>query len=247
MKAIITGASSGIGEQMAYFLDKKGFDLILVARDTSKLEKVKASLNSDAKIVAIDLASEKNCQYLFNQFPDVDVLINNAGFGAFGNFYETNLDTELEMIHTNIIAVHVLTKLYLKRMIEKNFGYILNVGSIASFLPGPLMATYYSTKAYVLRFTQAIQEELHKKNSKVHVSCLCPGPVKTEFLKKAGVKFKTQSASSKYVAQYAIKQMFKNKKIIIPTFKIKLAKFASKFCPDKILAKIAYKIQESRK
>jgi len=247
MKAIITGASSGIGEQMAYYLDKKGFDLILVARDINKLENVKNSLSSSTQIVAMDLANKENCQELFAKFPDVDILINNAGFGAFGNFSETNLDTELEMIHTNIVAVHVLTKLYLKQMMEKNSGYILNVGSIASFLPGPLMATYYSTKAYVLRLTQAIQEELNKKNSHVHVSCLCPGPVKTEFLKKAGVKFKTQSATSEYVAQYAIDQMLKNKKIIVPTFKIKFAKFGTKLCPDKILAKIAYKIQESRK
>lgn len=246
MKALITGASSGIGRDMAKYLGKQGFDLILVARDKEKLEEVKKEIKTNVEIITMDLASEENCKELYNKVKNVDVLINNAGFGQFGEFTKIDLDTELEMIKTNIIAVHTLTKLFLKDMVKNDNGYILNVASIAGFLPGPLMATYYSSKAYVLRLTQSIQEELRKQKSNVKISVLCPGPVNTNFLSRAGVTFKTKSASSNYVAKYAVSQMLKGKKVIIPTFKIKCARFFCKIVPDSILAKVAYKIQKKR-
>lgn len=246
MKALITGASSGIGRDMAKYLGEKGFDLILVARNRERLEEVKSGLNTNIEIITMDLATEENCIKLYNQVKDVDILINNAGFGTFGKFTETNLDTELEMIKTNIIAVHTLTKLFLKDMVKKDKGYILNVSSIAGFLPGPLMATYYSTKAYVLRLTQSLQEELRKQKSNVKISVLCPGPTATDFLSRAGVIFKTKSASSEYVAEYAIDQMLSGKKIIVPTLKIKCTRLLCKIAPDTILANVAYKIQKKR-
>ena len=246
MKALITGASSGIGRDMAKYLGEKGFDLILVARNKEKLEEVKTGIKTNVEIIIMDLASEENCKELYNKVENVDILINNAGFGTFGNFTETNLNTELEMIKTNIIAVHTLTKLFLKDMVKKDKGYILNVASIAAFLPGPLMATYYSTKAYVLRLTQGLQEELRKQKSKVVLSVLCPGPTATDFLSRAGVSFKTKSASSEYVARYAVDKLLKGKKLIIPTFKIKCARFMCKIVPDSILSKVAYKIQKKR-
>lgn len=247
MKALITGASSGIGRDMAKVLGKKGFDLIIVGRNKEKLEELKTQINTNVEIITMDLASEENCKELYKKVQDVDVLINNAGFGTFGEFTVTNLETELEMIKTNIIAVHILTKLFLQEMVKKDKGYILNVASIAGFLPGPLMATYYSTKAYVLRLTQSIQEELKKQKSNVKISALCPGPIETNFLSRAGVTFKTKSVSSQYVAKYAIEKMLKGKKIIIPTVKIKCAKFLCKCIPDKLLAKFAYRVQEKRK
>lgn len=246
MKALITGASSGIGKDMAKYLGKKGFDLILVARNKERLEEAKSGIETNVEIITMDLASEENCVKLYNQVEDVDVLINNAGFGLFGEFTETSLATELEMIKTNITGVHILTKLFLQDMVKKDKGYILNVSSIAGFLPGPLMATYYSTKAYVLRLTQGIQEELKKQNSNVKISALCPGPINTKFLSRAGVTFKTKSVSSEYVAEYAINQMLTGKKIIVPTLKIKCARFLCKFVPDTILAKVAYGIQRRR-
>lgn len=246
MKALITGASSGIGRDMAKYLGKKGFDLILVARNRERLEEVKSGLTTNVEIITMDLATEENCIKLYNQVKDVDILINNAGFGTFGKFTEANLDTELEMIKTNIIAVHTLTKLFVKDMVKKDKGYILNVSSIAGFLPGPLMATYYSTKAYVLRLTQGLQEELRKQKSNVKISVLCPGPTATDFLSRAGVMFKTKSASSEYVAEYAIDQMLSGKKIIVPTLKIKCARLLCKIVPDTILANVAYKIQKKR-
>lgn len=246
MKALITGASSGIGRDMAKYLGEKGFDLILVARNKEKLEEVKKEIKTNVEIITMDLASEENCIQLHNQVKNVDILINNAGFGLFGEFKNTDLNTELEMIKTNVISVQILTKLFLKDMVKNDNGYILNVASIAGFLPGPLMATYYSTKAYVLRLTQSIQEELRKKKSNVKISALCPGPINTNFLSTAGVTFKTKSASSEYVARYAIDKMLKGKKIIVPTFKIKCARILCKIVPDGILEKVAYKIQKKR-
>lgn len=246
MKALITGASSGIGKDMAEYLGEKGFDLIIVGRDIEKLKEVKHKVKTNVEVITIDLSVEENCIELYNKVKDVDILINNAGFGTFGKFNETNIETEIKMIKTNITAVHILTKLFLKDMVKKNSGYILNVASIAAFLPGPLMATYYSTKSYVLRLTQGIQEELKKQKSNVKLSVLCPGPTETNFLKRAGVAFSTKSVSSKYVARYGIDQMLKGKKLIVPTFKIKCTRFLCKFVPDTILAKFAYKIQKKR-
>lgn len=247
MKVLITGASSGIGRDMARYLGEKGFDLILVARRKDKLEELKADIKANVEIICMDISKEENCIELFKKVRDIDILINNAGFGLFGEFDKTDLQTELNMIDTNIKAVHILTKLFLKDMKAKNRGHILNVSSIAGFLPGPLMTTYYSSKAYVLRLTQGISEELKKSKSNVKISVLCPGPIKTEFLAKAGVHFNTRALTSEYVAKYAIEKMLKGKEIIVPGIKIKLAKFGSKIVPDKILAKIAYRIQKARK
>ena len=156
-----------------------------------KLQKVQEELGKNVKIVVADLSNESKLKelYVLCKNDKIDVLINNAGFGDCGKFTETDLSKELEMIDVNIKAVHVLTKLFLKDMKKRNSGYILNVASMAAFAPGPLMATYYSTKAYVLRLTTSIYEELRMDKSKVVVSCLCPGPVKTNFNNVANVKF----------------------------------------------------------
>ena len=169
MKALITGASSGMGRDMAKILSQKGYDLILVARDEKKLEEVKKKLKTETKIVVMDISNEENCKKIYEENKDIDILINNAGFGDCGHFEETSLDKDIQMIHTNIIAYHILTKLYLKEMIKKDSGKILNVASIAGFMPGPLMTTYYSTKNYVVRFSESIREELRRKKSKVQI------------------------------------------------------------------------------
>ena len=181
MKALITGASSGIGRDIARELNQRGYDLVLVARDLKKLDEVKAELKTNVETVSMDISNPENCKQLHENYKNIDILVNNAGFGDCGYFDKTNLDKELQMINTNIVAYHVLTKLYLKDMKEKNNGKILNVASIAGFMPGPLMATYYSTKAYVVRLSEAIREELRREKSKVQISILCPGPVDTNF------------------------------------------------------------------
>lgn len=249
MKALITGASSGIGYEMAKYLNKLGHSLILVSRDKEKLQQIREELNGNIKIIVADLSNESKLKeiYVLCKNENIDILINNAGFGLFGDFDETDLLKEIEMINVNIKAVHVLTKLFLKDMKKRNSGYILNVASSAAFGPGPLMATYYSTKAYVLRLTTSIYEELRRRKSKVVVSCLCPGPVETNFSKVAGVHFAIKPLSSEYVARYAIDNMFNKKLIIIPGTKMKLASFFERFLGIKLLARITYSIQKRKK
>ena len=177
MKALITGASSGIGLEMAKILAKKNYDLILVSKDKEKLQKVKEKLGEKVKIIVADLSVESKLKelYVLCKNENIDILINNAGFGLVCEFRNSDLDKELSMIDLNIKAVHTLTKLFLKDFVKKDNGYILNVASSAAFQPGPLMATYYSTKSYVYNLTLAIYEELRKINSNVKISCLCPG------------------------------------------------------------------------
>lgn len=246
MKALITGASSGLGKDFAVKLSNLGYDLILVSRNKNALKKVSKLCKTNVEIEDLDLSLEKNCKLLFNKYRGVDILINNAGFGLFGNFYETNLDKEINMIDLNVKAVHILTKLYLKQMIKKDSGRILNVASSAAFLPGPLMSTYYSTKSYVFKLTAAIYEELKQIKSNVKVSILCPGPVDTNFNNVANVSFSVKNLSSDYVTNYAIKKMFKNKLVIIPGVMSKIGAFGCKFAPLKLLLKIDYKIQKGK-
>ncbi len=246
MKALITGASSGMGRDMAKILSQKGYDLILVARDEKKLEEVKKQLKTETRIVVMDISNEENCKKIYEENKDIDILINNAGFGDCGHFEETSLDKDIQMIHTNIIAYHILTKLYLKEMIKKDSGKILNVASIAGFMPGPLMTTYYSTKNYVVRFSESIREELRRKKSKVQISILCPGPVDTNFNKVADVEFALKGLSSEYVAKYAINKFFKGKFYIVPGWKIKLARIGAKLAPASFVAKISYNMQKRK-
>ena len=249
MKVLITGASSGIGRDMARTFSKKGYDLVLVARDENKLNEVKEELeknNVKVDTVIMDLSIEENCIKLLNDIKEIDILVNNAGFGDCGDFTKTVLDKELKMIKTNITAYHILTKLYLKDMKEKNNGKILNVASIAGFMPGPLMSTYYATKSYVVRLSEGIREELKKENSKVQISILCPGPVDTNFNKVANVKFSLKEANSQDIANYAIKKLQKGKFYIVPGLGVKIAKFGAKILPTQILSKMAYKMQKRK-
>lgn len=246
MKALVTGASSGIGRDMAKELAKRNIDLILVARDLEKLQEVKNQIeNVNVEIIQKDLNIEQNCIDLFEEVKEqqIDIVINNAGFGTFGDFIESPLEKELNMIKTNIIAVHILTKLFLTKMEKEDRGYILNVASIAGYMPGPLMASYYSTKAYVVRLTQAIKEELRRKKSNVKVGVLCPGPVETNFNNVAGVKFKAKALTSEYVAKYTIDKVLKRKFYIIPGLSIRALRIISKIIPDNFMAKMAYNVQ----
>lgn len=258
MVALVTGASSGIGRDMARYLYELGYDLVITARNKQNLEELKKELEetkSNTKtrkieIILADLSKEEECKKLYQQTKEtvgcIDILINNAGFGLFGRFTQTSLDTEMNMIDTNIKAVHILTKLFLQDMLAQKNGHILNVSSIASFLPGPLMTTYYSTKSYVLRFSQSIREELKKQKSNVKISVLCPGPVATNFNNVAKVKFNLPQTSSEKVAKYAIDKMLKNKFLIMPGINVKLTRFFTKIIPDTWLAKVSYHMQKRK-
>ena len=175
MKALITGASSGIGKEIARYLAELGYDLILVSRSTDKLNKLKEELsNVNVRVITLDFSRESDSldlyEHIKNENEQIDFLVNNAGFGAYGKFLDVPLERELELIHTNVSTVHILTKLFLKDMAERNSGYILNVGSAAGFLAGPTFASYYASKNYVVRLTQAIHEEMRRDNKNVKVS-----------------------------------------------------------------------------
>lgn len=249
MKALVTGASSGIGRDISRVLSKNGYDLVIVGRDKEKLIQVKKELEKNKIVVeymVMDLAIEENCKKLHSKVKDVDIMVNNAGFGDCGNFTKTSLEKEIKMIKTNIMAYHILTKLYLKDMKKVNRGKILNVASIAGFMPGPLMATYYATKAYVVRLSESIREELKKEKSKVQISILCPGPVDTNFNNVANVKFHLREISSEKVAKYAIKKLKKGTFYIVPGWDIKFAKFGVKIMPVRLISKITYAMQKRK-
>ena len=245
MKCLITGASSGIGKHMAYYLASKNIDLILVARNTKEMEKIKENVQVDAKIISLDLTNTKNVFKLYEQTKDdnIDILINNAGFGLFGEFVDTDLDRELEMIDLNIKAYHILTKLFLQDFVKKDSGYILNVCSSAGFMAGPRLSTYYATKNYITKLTMAINEELRQKGSKVSISALCPGPVNTNFNKVAHGEFSIKEADPAFIAKYGIDKMFAHKMLIVPTLKMKLTLFLTRFAPYRLQLLIAYHIQ----
>lgn len=248
MKALITGASSGIGMEMAKYLANKNVELILVARRKDRLEKLKKELKVNTKIISLDLSNINNAYKLYEECKNdnIDILINNAGFGLFGDFDETDLEKELEMIDVNIRTPHILTKLFLKDFIKKDNGYILNVCSSAGFMAGPRLNTYYATKNYLLKLSMAINEELRHKKSNVVISSLCPGPVNTEFNKVAKGSFSIKGVSKEYVAKYAIEKLFKKKMIIIPEKNIKLAIFGLRLIPYRLQLKFTYNIQSKK-
>lgn len=250
MKALITGASSGIGKEMAKVLASRGWDLIVVARRESLLLELKEELaGCDVKVCVCDLSQVSQVKALCKTLKDepIEMVINNAGFGDLGYFDETDEEKELNMINTNISALHLLTKYFVKRFKQQNHGYILNVASIAAFAPGPMMATYYATKAYVLRLSLAINKELQKAKSNVRISVLCPGPVKTEFNKVANSSFAIAGMNAKEVAEYAIDQTLQKKQLIFPGIFTKLAHVASGMVSQRFASEVLYHIQKARK
>ena len=247
---LITGASTGIGYELAKLFAKDRHNLILVARDEGKLETAKNELskyNVEVKILSLDLSKSEDIQSLFNYVEmnklNVDILVNNAGIGTFGDFNDIEWSKEEALIDINIKALTKLTKYFLPKIIECKNGGILNVASTAAFCSGPRMAAYYASKAYVLNLTEAIYEEC--KDSGIKISCLCPGPVKTTFQDKAGIK-KSESAKkylmdAEEVAKVSYKDFKKGKLIIIPGMKNKLLVIGNKLLPRRISRKIILK------
>lgn len=253
MIALVTGASSGIGRDIARSLAKHGISVIITARRRDRLAELKDELINKygikVKCIEADLADEKQVFALYGKVKkyNIDILVNNAGFGVFGEFSDTNLDRELEMINVNIKANHILFKLFLRDFKEKNIGYILNTASVAGFLPGPWFSSYYASKAYVVRMTYAVAEELRAQKSNVRVCALCPGPVSTEFSETARVKFAIPGYPSAKLAEHAVREMFGgNNTVITETSIHKAAVMALKVFPDRLLAFCAGKIQSKR-
>ena len=251
MKALITGASSGIGREFARYLAELGYDLIVCARRTDELYKLRDELsNVNVRVITIDLSRDHDAfdlyEHLKEDGEEIDVLINNAGFGVYGKFADVPLDRELQLIQTNVTSLHVLTKLYLKDMLERDSGLILNVGSMAGFSAGPTFSSYYASKNYVVRLTEGIHEELRRSHSKVKVSVLCPGPVDTSFNDVANVRFSVKGLDARAVSRYAFDKAQSGKMVIIPGFGMKAVKFFSHFIGERALTRISYNVQ-SRK
>lgn len=247
--AVITGASSGIGTEFARRLAKEGYPLVLVARRKDRLEQLAASLKTECVVITADLSDMEECRRVMQELDskEIEVFINNAGFGYCGETLNIETQTELDMIDVNVKAMHLLAKLALERMVKKDKGYVLNVASSAGLLPaGPYMSAYYATKAYVTSFTRGVAEELRRKKSHVYIGCLCPGPVDTEFNRVANVEFALRGISAYDCANYAVTQMFRKKVTIVPAFQMKALVVLSRFIPTKLYVRIAAKQQRKK-
>ena len=243
--AVVTGASSGIGACFAKRLAQEGYSLVLVARRRERLSALAEELEAGGTKVVIetaDLSHKEECLRLMSALGDkkIGVFINNAGFGDCGRFTETSLDKDLDMIDVNVRAVHILTKLVLRKMKRQGGGYLLNVASSAGLIPaGPYMATYYATKAYVASMTRAAARELKEEDSKVYIGALCPGPVDTEFNSVANVEFALHGITPEYCVDYAIRQMKCRKVVIVPTLTLKAATTLGRFIPQSVYIALA--------
>lgn len=254
MKALITGASSGIGWEMASVLSERGYDIIAVARREERLLKLKNTLKTNVEIMCLDITKSEDVEKIAEKLDKADIFINNAGFGVFGDFCSSDLERELKMLDTNVKAVHILTKLAAQKFKERGYGHIMNVASIAAFFPGPLFSAYYACKSYVFRLTESLYEELRQEKSNVKVSVLCPGPIKTEFEEVAEVSFGRGDekgrnliiADKRKVAEYAIDKMLKGKLIIIPGKLMKIAAFFRRILSEKTLCRILYFVQSKK-
>jgi short-subunit dehydrogenase len=256
--AVVTGASSGIGEEFARQLASRGYDLVLVARRIDRLgdlaERIRVTHEVECVPFAADLANpdarEHFVQALVPERERLEVLVNNAGFGTHGFFRETDLERELEMIDVNCAAPVHLTKRLLPWMLDRKRGFIINVASLSAFTPGPVMAMYYATKAFLLSFSEALWEEC--RDTGVSVTALCPGPVKTEFQSTAGLSPKARSSGTdpmpvEQVVLDAIEGVLSGKRVVIPGYQARIAALLSRYAPrERMLTKVR-QIQEERR
>src|SRR6476646_7769586 len=254
--ALITGASSGIGLDLAQLM-APDFDLIITARNQAELEKLAKELQTAhgnyVHVIPADLAQPETPQQIFAEIErrglPVDILINNAGFGAYGAFAESDPRTSLDMVEVNIAALTALTRLALPGMVQRKRGRIMNVASTAGFQPGPLMAVYYATKAYVIMFSEAIANEL--KGSGVSVTCFCPGATATNFAERANMEesrlFKLGAMKSKDVALAGYKGMMAGKGLVIPGVLNKTLAMSVRLSPRKLVTAISRSLQEKAK
>ncbi len=246
MLAVVTGASSGIGREIARELSSSGYEVVLVGRNEGELRKTAALLQGPSQIRTMDLTRKEERESLIEEFASADILVNNAGFGIFGEFLENDEESAEKLVETNVIALQHLTCAFLRNMVAKDEGRILNVASIAGFLPGPLMASYYASKAYVVRLSEAIREELRARKSKATISILCPGPVDTSFSERAGVRFALKGMTPGKVASYAVPRFLKGRFYLFPDWRTRAIRPFLHLLPSSLLAKIAMRIQRKK-
>ncbi|HSW47494.1 MAG TPA: SDR family oxidoreductase [Candidatus Saccharimonadales bacterium] len=252
---LITGGSSGIGFELSKIFGANNYDLVLVAQNAEKLKKSAEELknkNINVKTIAKDLSDPASPTQIYELLQkesiQVDILVNNAGFATYGPFVETNLEKELIELQVNIVSLTHLTKLFVRDMIKRGNGKILNVASTAAFTPGPLMAVYYASKAYVLSFSEALNEEL--ANSGVSVTALCPGPTDTGFVARGNLQnsklFQGKHMNATFVAQKGYDGLMKNKTIVIPGLQNKLMVQGLRFAPRSFVTKLVKSLQSKR-
>ena len=252
--ALITGASGGIGYELALLFARDRFDCILVARSRDKLDELAARLESEFRVktlvVARDLSKPTAVDEIYEEVSaasmSIDVLVNNAGFPVYGRFVDTDWQTELDMLQVNVVALTALTKLFVRGMVERRNGRILNLASTAAFVPGPLMAVYYASKAYVLSFSQALANEL--QGTGVTVTALAPGPTRTGFQKRGVMEdsrlVRGQIADAKSVAAAGYRGMMRGKTIVIPGFSNKLIPWVARVSPRGAVTRVVRRMQE---
>lgn len=249
--ALITGASSGIGYELAKIFARENYGLVLVARNLPKLDEIKEEIKNKYNVtvnnIQSDLSLISSAQEIYDELHNdsivIDVLVNNAGFGLFGEFAKTDLKVEMDMLQVNVVSLVQLTKLFLKDMVQRKEGKILNVASTAAFQPGPFMSIYFATKSFVLSFSEAIAAELG--GSGVSISVLCPGPTETNFAKIAGTE-KTRMfkivMDARTVAEAGFCGLMKGKRIIIPGLQNKVIPQLERFVPRSLVIKIGKKL-----
>lgn len=255
--ALITGASSGIGYELARVFARDHFNLVLVARSQDKLARVADELRQEfgiaIKIITLDLALPTSPIEIFQAIDQeaiaIDVLVNNAGFATYGLFAETDLSAELQMLQVNIVALTHLTKLFVREMVKRKVGKILNIASTAAFQPGPLMAVYYASKAYVLSFSEALANEL--QGSGVTVTTLCPGPTASGFQKRAHMEKSKLVSNQKImdaaiVAQVGYRGLMQGQTVVVPGWKNQLLAASVRFMPRNTVTSIVKNMQSQK-
>src|SRR5262245_28652160 len=256
--AVITGASSGIGEEFTRQLASRGYDLVLVARRVDKLTELAGRMHTVHNVECVpfeaDLSKpderDRLCDALAADSSRMEMLVNNAGFGTHGFFHETDLRRELELIDVNCAAPVHLTKRVLPWMLERKRGFVVNVSSLSAFTPGPVMAMYFASKAFLLSFSEALWEEC--RDTGVTVTALCPGPVRTEFQGTAGLSPKARSSGTtpipvEEVVLDAIEGVLAGQRVVIPGYQAKIAAMMSRYAPRESMLKKIRAIQEERR
>ncbi len=255
--ALVTGASSGIGRELVKVLARNGHDIVITARNADALEAlagvVEGKYGVKVTVIPLDLSEPGAPQTLLagvrSQNIEIDILINNAGFGLGGPFAETDIDREIDMINLNVTALTHLTKIFLGPMLARRTGRIMNVASTAGFQPGPLMSVYYASKAYVISFSEAIAEEL--RDTGITVTTFCPGPTATNFAAEAGLEnsrlFRMGGvARADGAAEFAYGAMMSGKRIAVPGLRNKIIAQSNRFAPRSLVTRIAKRVQENR-
>ena len=254
MYALVTGASAGIGMEIAKYLSILGYDLILTARSEDKLQDLRKTIlkrfpDRTVLVIPADLSKREECFRLYKEAcerageENIEFVANNAGKGVYGLFLETDLDAELELIDLNVASVHILSKLFLRDMVRRGHGTLMNVGSCAGFMSGPTFSSYYASKNYVVRLTEAIHEELRRAKSPVKVRCLCPGPTDTAFNKNSGVAVSGKQIKSAQVAREGVDGALKGKMIVIPGKKMPAVVRASSLMGEHLSTRLNYRLQ----